>query len=355
MKKAVSVIVLFLFLLSFPVSAASGKLSAASVSGKIGDQVTVSVRLDNPGIIAMRIFVRYDSAVLRLDSAENGEIFAKGNAVFGKDIHADPYTMLWDDSLRTENITTSGTLCTLQFTILKAAANGETNVRIAVDRHSTLDFDLNEVAVTDATCIVNTGGGTTAATTKLASVKTGETPAASSTTTGKASSPAASPTAASASVSTTKAAASIAADKLTTASRPTATAAAATTADATTKETKTTSVPSKPLTAADEADSAAASTSTNRAEENGTTAATATQTVPDTAVTEAVPVDGTLAETQDEADLTKDLSSDTTDGSGVLTTGSTEEPKERHVNLLWLLVLVPVAAVLLFVIFKKKK
>ena len=115
-------------------------------------------------------------------------------------------------------------------------------------------------------------------------------------------------------------------------------------------------MPSKVLATPDEAASAASAPApTNQAEENGTTAATAAQTVPDLAVTDAVPVDGSAAEIQNEKEITNDLQSDTSEASGVLTIGSTEETKERHVNLLWLLVLVPVAAVLCFVIFKKKK
>ena len=153
MKKLLPLFLALLFLLTLPASAAAGKLTAtAATSGKTA---TVVVDLKNPGIIATRIFVRYDSKVLKLERAENGKIFADNKATFGKDITDNPYVMLWDDGMRRDNITDSGTLCTLTFTITGGTPNGKTNVRIAIDQASTFDVNINEVTVEDCSVLVD--------------------------------------------------------------------------------------------------------------------------------------------------------------------------------------------------------
>ena len=322
MKKTIALFALLLLLLSFPVCAVSGRLSAGAVSGKAGEQVTVTVRLDNPGIVATRIFVRYDSAVLRLDSAENGDVFAQSCAVFGKDTNADPYTMLWDDSLRKDNNTTSGTLCTLRFTILKAPSEGETSVRIAVDKASTFDVDLNEVTVADGTCRVQTGGASTPAKTTIAPDTTTTKPAPKTT--------------AATTVATTKPITAASATAKTSAVESTPPPKASSAAGSTSSSAKTTANASASVTK----------------EESGTT--TTTQTVPEIAGTTAAETESVFADTlSDEKAGELSQSGETEAASAIETIGATKPA--RHVNLLWLLVLVPVAAGLAFILLKKKK
>lgn len=138
---------LFAMLFSLPASALQGRLTAASVSGRVGEQVELQVHLDNPGIIDTRIFVSYDKKILRLDSAENGDIFADNLCVFGKDLSANPYILLWDDSLNSANNTKSGVLFSLKFTVLSGTAGGQTAVTIRVDDASTFDTNLNSVSI----------------------------------------------------------------------------------------------------------------------------------------------------------------------------------------------------------------
>ena len=153
MKRILLILPALLILLTLSVHAQSGSLSVTAAGS--GDNVTVTVRLDNPGIIATRIFVHYDSQVLQLTAAENGEVFPSGNTTFGRDLSADPYTMLWDESLRRDNNTTSGTLCTLTFAVIGGSADGTTNVEIAVDQNSTFNVDLHPVTVADGACSVS--------------------------------------------------------------------------------------------------------------------------------------------------------------------------------------------------------
>ena len=141
------VMVIALSCLSLSAAAADvPAIAAGNAEGAPGDVVRVDVTLENnPGMVATRIFVEYAPA-LKLLKAENGEIFPNGNAVFGNDCSADPYTLLWDESLRRDNNTQSGTLCTLTFEILDVAA-GTYPITLTVDARSTFDVDLKEVTI----------------------------------------------------------------------------------------------------------------------------------------------------------------------------------------------------------------
>ena len=122
-------------------------LSLSQVQAQTGENVKMQLSIEgNPGIIAMRVFVQYDASVLQLVSAENGEIFEDNCATFGKDIAANPYTMLWDDSLRTTDITANGTLAVLTFHVLPSAKAGTTTVTLAYDDFSVFDCRLSLVA-----------------------------------------------------------------------------------------------------------------------------------------------------------------------------------------------------------------
>lgn len=159
-KRAISFVLLLALLLTLPVYAADeGALFAEPVAAQAGEQVRIDLKLQNPGLIGMRIFASYDGSLLRLDKVENGVIFEDNHATFNRDITANPYTMLWDDSLRKDNIMTNGTLCTLTFTILPETEPQETRVKIDVDANSTFqnfgdNFDLVRVPVAGTECAV---------------------------------------------------------------------------------------------------------------------------------------------------------------------------------------------------------
>ena len=153
MKRLLPILLAFLVLLTLPVHALGGKLAAeAEVSG---DKVTVTVLLDNPGIIATRIYVQYDAGVLQLTDAQNGEVFPQNSATFGRNYANDPYILLWDQSTRRDNNTTSGTLCTLHFDVIGSTRDGKTNVEISVDKASTFDVDLKPVVIADGACSID--------------------------------------------------------------------------------------------------------------------------------------------------------------------------------------------------------
>ena len=155
-KRIIPLVLLLAVLLTLPVYGESaGALSAESVSEYPGEQVRIDVNLQNPGIIATRLYIYYDGSVLRLDKAENGVVFPQNHATFGNDITRNPYTVLWDESTRPDNNTTSGTLVSLTFTILPDAKPGKTTVQVKVSPNDTFDYYTKLVPVADTDCTVN--------------------------------------------------------------------------------------------------------------------------------------------------------------------------------------------------------
>ena len=121
-------------------------ISIRSTSGSPYDRVSVQVVIsNNPGLVTMLLRVGYDSSVLTLESVTDGSIFGEGNAYFGNDTTADPYVLMWEDGLATENHTANGTLATLTFLVAGDAQLGDTEISVTVDTDSTLDVDLQQV------------------------------------------------------------------------------------------------------------------------------------------------------------------------------------------------------------------
>ena len=152
MTRTISTILAFLlmFAVGMPISLAASEptIAVGSVEGKPGDTVSVPITISsNPGIVALRIFVEYNSDVLRLTEATDGTIFLEGKNTFNDDLSANPYTMLWMDSTSQTDYTTNGTLITLTFEILDAAA-GSHPVKLTYDSDSTFNKDLDNVTLT---------------------------------------------------------------------------------------------------------------------------------------------------------------------------------------------------------------
>ena len=356
MKRILPVLLAFFVLLTLPVSAAGGKVSATAAESD--GKVTVTVRLDNPGIIATRILVRYDSAALKLTAAENGEVFPQGNATFGKDISNNPYVMLWDESTRRDNNTTSGTLCTLKFDVTGGSADGKTTVKIGVDKASTLDVDLNEVTIAEGSCSVNVPvkDAPAAATTanNPAVTTAANKPAAATSASGSAQSgtPAASPNTPAATTkapatpnapaATTKAPAAAATASAGTTKAP----AAATTPAATTKASVTVTKAAQTASQTQPAASAAASsaagtpdtTKADAAVSDDTVADAPVEAMPDETVPESIPTDGALSTVPETA----------------VEPITDPAPAANHRNLLWLLLLIPAAAAVALIVRRKK-
>ena len=148
LTKAISLVLTLLicaFSVSLSVSAAQPTITVGTAEGKAGDTVTMPIIISgNLGIVALRIFVEYNSDVLRLTEATDGTIFPEGKNTFNDDMSANPYTMLWMDSTSQTDYTENGTLVTLTFEIMDAAA-GNYPVKLTYDSDSTFNKDLDNV------------------------------------------------------------------------------------------------------------------------------------------------------------------------------------------------------------------
>ena len=135
MKKlltAILLVTLMLMTIIVPASAAEGNLSYTASLSSNKTSFTVSVLLkDNPGVITLQSHLTYDSKVLKLKSANNGEIF-EDVFVASQKLTDMPYNMLWMDATSPKDITKKGVLATYTFEVLKDAPVGQTEIKIDV-------------------------------------------------------------------------------------------------------------------------------------------------------------------------------------------------------------------------------
>lgn len=96
----------------------------AEPGGEIRLEVSIS---DNPGICALRLAVNYDRS-LTLVKAEDTALY--GDHMFGNDMSADPYYIMWDESLKPGDNRSNGTLACLTFRVAGDALPGTYKVWI---------------------------------------------------------------------------------------------------------------------------------------------------------------------------------------------------------------------------------
>lgn len=125
----------------------TGKISVENKSGAPGETVKVAVKMEeNPGIIAARIKVKYNTDVLTLTKVEDGGIL--GEHTFGNNLKANPYTMLWENGTVSDNYTKNGTLVYLTFQVAEAASEGKYEVTLSYDPEEIYNVDLKNVKFT---------------------------------------------------------------------------------------------------------------------------------------------------------------------------------------------------------------
>lgn len=135
MKKALSLLIvcfLLCIITATPVLAAEGKISAEiTTNDKTQNRITVELSIDNnPGFIAIQPRLEYDSKVLKLTSADNGEIF---NGIYMKGQHqsAVPYDLIFMDATASENITKTGVLAKYTFEVISNV--NETEIKLSIN------------------------------------------------------------------------------------------------------------------------------------------------------------------------------------------------------------------------------
>ena len=111
-----------------PVAAAGDPAIVVSeTAGNPGDTVTITVSTqNNPGIIGLRVFVSYDSAVLELKKTEEGDF---SGITFGP-VVKNPFIFSWVDAIHPDN-TTNGVMAKLTFAIKANAPVGKSVVSVS--------------------------------------------------------------------------------------------------------------------------------------------------------------------------------------------------------------------------------
>lgn len=112
----------------------------STVRGKAGDTVKVTVALaNNPGIVALRVKIAYDTDVLTLTAYET----ALEAASFGP-LANMPFSVSWADSLN-GNVSDDFTLVTLTFRIKDGAAVGKSAITLTYDPEDVFNSDWQDV------------------------------------------------------------------------------------------------------------------------------------------------------------------------------------------------------------------
>lgn len=130
-------------------------IDVGSVSGKPGEIVTVPIRIsDNPGIIAARLKISYNSDVLTLTGVKDGGILGEYN--FGDDLTASPYIVSWSNGTAKADYTATGNLVYLTFKIADDAKAGSSAVSVTYNANEVYNVDLANVnlAVTNGVVTV---------------------------------------------------------------------------------------------------------------------------------------------------------------------------------------------------------
>ncbi|MCR5484007.1 MAG: hypothetical protein K6F09_00275 [Clostridiales bacterium] len=141
-----------------------GKFALGSAEGKPGSEVTVYLTVsDNPGFVATRLFIGYDATRVKLLSATDSALFGAGKSTFGKDMSANPYTVIFEDSLSSVNHKENGKLAALKFKILDKAPAGKAVLTLNVDTTSTFDVNLSSVMFEVSNGAINVKGADTTA------------------------------------------------------------------------------------------------------------------------------------------------------------------------------------------------
>lgn len=140
-KKFLSLVLIFLMVFStivipVEVSAADALIiSADTQSTGVGESVTIILLAsNNPGLSFLQVTLQYDTSVLTLESATNGNVFS----TFEKGVN-----LQWSSD---EDSTINGTLATLTFKVNENAVSGKYPVN-AIFREA-YDSDLDDVSVT---------------------------------------------------------------------------------------------------------------------------------------------------------------------------------------------------------------
>ncbi len=123
----------------------TAKITASSEMDERGETVAISLDLSgNPGIWGLKFKVGYDHKALTLDSVKTGEVFAAGEVTQPESLDKEMY-VFYASGDKLENISTDGTVVTMNFVIGKDASAGE--YPLTVDVVQAINMAGEEVSI----------------------------------------------------------------------------------------------------------------------------------------------------------------------------------------------------------------
>ena len=118
----------------------------SNVKATPGSTVVVPILVkNNPGIIAAKTGIKYDTNKLTLLSVKDNDLFGQGTASFDNNTSATPYWITWEDYSAFGNYNNDGTVVFVTFRVKDNAELGMTPITIIVDNQSTYNIDLDNV------------------------------------------------------------------------------------------------------------------------------------------------------------------------------------------------------------------
>lgn len=120
------------------------KFVVSQTTGHAGGTVDVTISMENnPGIIAAKLQVSYDQSKLKLTNAKNGTVM--GGSLFSRTYDDIPYSMLWDESLRTSDNTKNGVMVTLTFRISEDCLVGTLPITLTYNPENVFNVNMDNV------------------------------------------------------------------------------------------------------------------------------------------------------------------------------------------------------------------
>ena len=118
-------------------------ISVSNITAEPGQEVTLSVDMTgNPGICTLRLGINYDQG-LTLTGVKDKGLFK--DSMFGGDMSANPYYVMWDESVKGGNNKSNGTLVTLTFKVSEEASPGTYKVWISYRKGDIYNYSLTDV------------------------------------------------------------------------------------------------------------------------------------------------------------------------------------------------------------------
>ena len=125
-----------------PATRSNGVFEVESITARAGEQVSVSVRVqNNPGIVSAKLALSYDTTLLEGISLEEADF---PETSFGP-VTESPWIVNFMDSVHPNN-TTNGALATITFKVKETAPMGEFPLTLSFDPADVFDYELSPVS-----------------------------------------------------------------------------------------------------------------------------------------------------------------------------------------------------------------